>query len=97
MATIATFVLSPKESKQYTIDYTAWLDDTETISVATAVATPPTISVVANISTDGKSIVLVAGVGGVDGDEINVSLLVTTTSSQIKEDCILFQIEDVCS
>ncbi len=96
MATLATFVLSPKESKIYTIDYLAWLDTNETISLAGIVATPPDIAVAANVSTDGKSVFVTAGPGGVDGDEIDVELLVTTTSSQIKEDCIVFQIEDVC-
>ncbi len=97
MTILATFILSPNESKVYTIGYTDWLGATEVIDLVVATPSDPALNVDAQISADDKEVAITVGPGGVDGDEIDVVIVITTDAPQIKEDCIVFQIEDVCS
>lgn len=94
---LANFIKSPLERKRYTIDYTDWLDEGETVQSITFSVTPSTSSILEvdaySIAVGGLSVVFFANYG-VLGTVYTVEVLMTTSGGQIKEDEILFTIRD---
>mgnify|MGYP000131353821 CR=1 len=91
------FVQDPNERKRYTIDYTSWLDDGETITLVTFTPTPITAPVLLvdgiNILPDGSGVQFYVS-GGVDKQLYEVVVTITTSGTQIKEDVVQFNIKD---
>lgn len=91
------FVKDPNERKRYTIDYTSWLDDGETITVVAftplPATTPPLLISNSNILPDGSGVQFYVS-GGVDKQLYEVVVTITTSGTQIKEDVVQFNIKD---
>lgn len=94
---LANFIKSPLERKRYTIDYTDWLDEGETVQSITFSVTPSTDTILEvdaySIALDGLSVVFFANYGAL-GTVYTVEVLMTTSGGQTKEDEILFTIRD---
>jgi hypothetical protein len=94
---LAKFKQAPLENKRYAIDYSQWLDSNETL-VGTqlnvrGVTTPPLVASTATIAEAGTTVVFFVS-GGLDGEEYQIDILATSSSGQIKEDSVLYIIED---
>lgn len=91
------FNQDPNERKRYTIDYTSWLDDGETITLATFTPSPATTTpLVVNdnvITPDGLGVQFYVS-GGEDKQLYEVVVTITTSGTQIKEDVVQFNIKD---
>lgn len=91
------FNQDPNERKRYTIDYTSWLDDGETITQVVFTPSPPTTAplVVSDdaITPDGLGIQFYVS-GGQDKQLYEVIVTITTSGTQIKEDVVQFNIKD---
>lgn len=90
---LAKFVKTPNENKRYVVDYTNWLDTGETISsgvLSVSPATSPALTAgTLTINAGGKSVNFFIAAGK-DGSDYTVTLQVTTSIGQIKEDTILY-------
>lgn len=95
---LARYKQQPRENKRYCIGYTSWLATAETLTNLQVIVSPTTSPVLAItdavIDPDGKNVIFFAG-GGVDGTEYTVEILATTSEGQVKEDEVLFAIEEV--
>jgi hypothetical protein len=95
---LARYKQAPIENRRHVVDYSQWLDTTETIvgtpthSVDNATSPPLTVST-PTLSTDAKLVIFFVS-GGVDGEEYQVDLTVTTSGTQVREDTIIFTIDD---
>jgi hypothetical protein len=89
--TLAKYVKAPVETKQYSIDYSVWLNTGETISSVSYLIIPTGTLAVAGslIAADNKSISFFVS-GGDDGVTYELLVIVTTSSGQTKEDAVLF-------
>jgi hypothetical protein len=96
MARLGTFKQTPTERKLYSIDYEPWLDDGETVaSVVYEVAettTPPLLISEQTIAPGSLRAVFFVE-GGVDQQQYQVLVTMTTSVGQIKEDFILFNVD----
>lgn len=96
--TLARYVQSPDETKNYLIDYSTWLDTGETLTnkgaVVSVVTVPPLVAATA-IITALTGITLTVSGGLVDNDYI-IKITATTTAGQVKEDCIDISVEAAC-
>lgn len=97
---LARKTLGPLDSRTYTIDYSRWLLDGETlVSVTPSVSptTDPTFDATAAI--DGATITVLV-TGGVEDTEYTVSLLVETeidsSPSRTQVDCVAFSVVPSC-
>ncbi len=97
MSILDTFEQTPNERKYYTIKYGAWLGDGELLDTVNVSASDPSLLVQAYITVDKLNIVVTVGAGGSDNDQINVIVLASTNTSQVKEDCLLFLITAACT
>lgn len=94
---LGKFKQAPLENRRYFVDYSDWLDVGETLtappvlSVVETTSPPLTISSDA-ISSDSLGVVFYVS-GGLDGEEYQVDLVVTTSLGQVKEDSFLYIIE----
>jgi hypothetical protein len=94
---VGRFIKTPDERKQYTIDYTSWLAEGETIEAQVFEVTP----VDGNLIVDGaitdvaKKLLSFFVSGGVDKAQYKIVARVTTSTGQIKEDFIRFSIDEV--
>lgn len=94
---LGKFKQAPLENRRYFIDYSDWLDQGETLVspliVNVVETTTPPLTITSNaISTDGLGVVFYVS-GGLDGEEYQVDIIVTTSSAQVKEDSFLYTIE----
>lgn len=98
--------LKAGESRLYTIDYSAWLQEGETLSVVRATVDPvtvPTLGVIAQVLDATRVSVLFSD--GLAGTEYVVSIEVDTTvtlpnvgnTGQTRVDCIALVIEEACA
>lgn len=87
---IASFKQTTLETKRYEVDYSAWLDTSETISTVTITATPAGLTLTnKSVSIDSTGIFFYAAAGTSD-TEYRLDLLVTTNQGQTKEDhCLI--------
>jgi hypothetical protein len=90
---LGKFTKVPADNKRYTIDYNEWLDTGETLSTVTFGVTPVTASPL----TAGNLSLIDANKGaqfyvaaGLDGENYTVTVTITTSVSQTKQDTILF-------
>ncbi len=94
---LARFTKQPAERKRYSIDYSDWLDTGETISTVSFVTTPASAGALVvdanSITAAGKSVVFFAN-DGVSGTTYTVTVTITTSGGQIKEDEILFAVRE---
>lgn len=94
MGTLAKFIKDPDETKRYTVSWQDWLDVGETIVSAVfetsiTVGAGVTLDVTGDtISGDGFSIVFYLS-SGTAGVTYKVTMRITTSAGQIKEDCII--------
>lgn len=102
MSRLSKYIQTPDEEKQYAIEYSDWLADSETLSSVTFTVTPttsPAFSVPASSITTGdtgvNSLLKFFVSGGVDGNTYTVLVTVTTSIGQIKQDTVLFQVRAV--
>jgi hypothetical protein len=96
---LGLFKKTPIERKRYSLDYTDWLDTGETIIAVTFTVTPTTgaspLEVDAyQISVDGKEISFFVDDGD-DSVDYEISVVVTTSGGQIKEDEIGFVVREL--
>jgi hypothetical protein len=95
---LARYKQAPIENRRHVVDYSQWLDTAETI-VGTPthsvdnVTSPPLTVGTPTLSSDAKSVIFFVS-GGVDGEEYQVDLTVTTSGTQVREDTIIFTIDD---
>lgn len=94
---LARFTKQPAERKRYSIDYSDWLDTGETISTVTFVPSPIATGGLEidaySIASPATSVVFFANYG-VSGTTYTVTVTITTSGGQIKEDEILFAIRE---
>lgn len=94
---VARFIKTPEEKKQYTINYTDWLGADETI-VSTAFEIAPDDGVLivnaSSIDSTGKFVSFFIS-GGTDTANYKVVCRVTTSTGQIKEDYLLFAVDEI--
>jgi hypothetical protein len=92
---VARFKKTPAERKQYTVDYSSWLETEEIISGLAVTVTPATDPVLeadsSYILPDNKGVGFYIR-GGTAGQIYDVDLIVTTSTGQIKEDVIVMQV-----
>jgi hypothetical protein len=92
---LANFIKSPSERKRYTIDYSDWLDTSETISSITFTVTPTGTGALQidaySIANPATSVVFFANYG-VANINYTVDVIMTTSGGQIKEDTIQFTV-----
>lgn len=95
---LAKFQKSPGDRKRYTIDYSEWLDEGETLTGLTT-ANPGSLDGVyvdgALISEEGNNTVIMYVSGGLPGHSYDVGIEVTTSGNQIREDYITFVVSVV--
>jgi hypothetical protein len=94
---LGRFTKQPAERKRYSIDYTDWLDTGETITLASFTVTPASAGALVidafSIPAAAKSVVFFANFG-VSGTTYTVTVTITTSGGQIKEDEILFAVRE---
>lgn len=94
---LGRFTKQPAERKRYAIDYSDWLDTGETISTVSFVPSPigsGGLEIDAySIASPATSVVFFANYG-VSGTTYTVTVTVTTSGGQIKEDEILFAVRE---
>lgn len=92
---LGNFPKAPAERKRYTIDYTDWLDTGETISTVTFGVTPTGTGALGidaySIGSPAKTVVFFANFG-LAGKQYTVTVTITTSGGQTKEDTILFSV-----
>lgn len=96
---IARYRQQPFDVRKRAVNYTAWLEDAETISGAPIInVTPVTTTplVISNILVDplGKLMAFYAG-GGEAGTTYKLDIQITTSAAQQREDEIEIEVEDI--
>jgi hypothetical protein len=91
-----SFEKAPADRLDYTVDFARWLPASDTISTAVSAITTIAGGNTAVIDTTDHDTtsarVWIAS--GVDGDEYEVDVTVTTTQGRIKRDCFRLRIKD---
>lgn len=91
-----SFRQTPQEKKRYTFDYSCWLADTETLTEYTVVTqpgtTPPLVASGAFPDLSQK-IMSVMISGGVNRQNYIVTMIVTTSTGQVKRDDIQMRVQ----
>jgi len=93
---LGKFSKTPAERKRYTIDYTDWLDTSETVASVVYTPVPATTFVVdaQSILTGNKKISFYVS-GGDDFETYNLEVKITTSTGQVKEDVVVFAVRDI--
>lgn len=93
---LGKFNKTPAERKRYTIDYTDWLDTSETVASVVYTITPSNTLVVdaQSILAGNKKISFYIS-GGNDFETYNVEVKITTSTGQVKEDVVVFAVRDI--
>lgn len=88
---------TPSERRRYTINYNAFLDEDETLTdksfSITPVTTTPLEVVSSGFSVDNKYLIIYVQ-GGEDGTRYELTMLVTTSDAQIKDDLIVIDVRE---
>ena len=99
--TVANYTKTAAERKRYIIDYTDWLDVGETVTAMvfnTLPSSPPTTGqvLVDAFAIDASGLFVTYYVSGGNNGAVDVvEVLATTSGSQVKEDNIIFSVQDV--
>ena len=92
---LARFKQQPAERKNYILNYTAWLEDLETISgVVTEVDPPGEMTIQGVAIQPGSKQVLFSIGGGLDGGEYKATFTISTSDGQTKQDEVHYAVED---
>lgn len=95
---LGKYIKASTERKRYSIDYDNWLDTGELISSKTFSVDPvtsPALVIDASAFLPGNRSIAFFVNGGVDGKTYKVSVTVTTSGGQVKEDLVQFQVKDL--
>lgn len=95
MSTIDTKYKRPDEVLDYDVDYSRWLESTDTIA-SISVAKSGSGSVVIDSSSFTDSLVKVWLSAGTDGEENTITVTATTAEARVKEKCFRIKIKDDC-
>lgn len=94
---LGQFSKTPRERKRYTIDYTSWLDSSETLTEFDATVRQSGATLVVDqeaIPEEGKKVQFYVS-GGDAGETYDVDLMVKTFMDQAKEDFATFTIRNL--
>lgn len=94
---LARFTKQPSERKRYAVAYSEWLDTGETISSVAFSVTPttsPALVVDASSLSDGNKTVVLFVNGGTNSTTYTVTITITTSGGQTKEDEIVFSVRE---
>jgi len=106
MSVLNTYVQQPEELKRYRLNYSRWLDATNSEIISTVATPVPTIvngvegdpedlQVVVSQLLDDNQIVEYAVEGGIDGTVYDVEFTMTSSLGQITQDKVRFRIIDL--
>lgn len=96
---LGKFVKAPADRKRYTVVYSDWLDQSEL--VASAVYSVDPVSDTSPLVVDGTSIdttstgLVFYASGGEDGGTYRVTIIMTTSGGQIREDVVQYSVRAV--
>lgn len=94
---LSTFKQTPQEKKRYTISYSDWLDEGEVVDSVVYgidnVTDPPLLVESSAIDVGGLGISFFVS-GGVDEEQYQLNILMTTDAGQRKEDYMKIVVED---
>jgi hypothetical protein len=93
---LGKFKQAPLETRRYFVDYSEWLDTGEILIAPLVVnvvetTTPPLVISSEVISSDNLGVVFYVS-GGLDGEQYQVDVIVTTSLGQVKEDNFTYNI-----
>lgn len=96
-----SYIQRPTEQKVYSIDYSNWLDSTlpetlvsHSVTIMDNTATTPLVT---NSSLDIiNGIVTFSVSGGEDDTQYHISIQVTTSTPQTKDDCVAITVKSDC-
>lgn len=92
---LGRYTKTPIERKRYVVDYTDWLDTSETVTGVTFTPSPIDGSGFQidayTIDPTGKTVAMFVA-GGADGTQYTLDIQATTSGGQIKEDQVLFSV-----
>lgn len=95
---LGTFTKSPVERKRYAVDYTDWLENTETLSSATFSiapnADPASLEINEHVIDAAGKLLTIFVNAGVTGVSYIATVQVETSDGQIKEDQIVFVVRN---
>jgi len=92
---LGSYIKSPTEHKQYVIDYSKWLEDGETL-VSSVFSVSPSDMTVDTVVIDGTGTLLSFFVtAGTNAVYYVVTVQVTTSIGQVKEDTVHFNVRNV--
>lgn len=95
---LGKFIKAPGERKRYSIDYDNWLETGELVSTrsfSVSPATTPAFVVDASATLPGNRSIAFYVNGGKSGENYKVTVSISTSGGQVKEDVVLFQVKDV--
>lgn len=96
MSVIKTFRKAVVDRRRLHLDYSRWLEDTETLTTLTFTITPLTVPPLVvdeqYFSTPAKQAVFFA-TGGLINTSYNIELIATTNEGQIKRDDIALKVK----
>lgn len=103
MTRLASWKQTPDERKQYTVDYTDWLGDGETISstdltgieIIDGDSASDLIVVASSSILTGDKKVAYFIEGGVDGVTYKLHVKITTSTGETKEDVVIYRVRDI--
>ncbi len=100
---LARYEQTPDEVKIYGVDYIEWLDrdglvaeDISSVIVTASPVTVPPLAVTAAVLINTTAIAVTAQGGLLDSD-YTVKIQITTSTPQVKEDCIEIGIRSACA
>ena len=95
---LAKFTKQPSERKRYVVNYSDWLDTSETLLDVAFVVEPTTASPLvvdaSALSTDSKAVSMFVN-GGLNATTYTITLTATTSGGQVKEDEVVFTIRQI--
>jgi hypothetical protein len=87
---LGKFSKTPAETKRYSVDYRHWLEVAEFVSSFTLQVTPPGLSIIGFAVEQNATRANFLVQGGSLNETYEVTILMTTTAGQVKEDTITF-------
>lgn len=93
---LGKFIKTPNERKRYTVDYSNWLETVETLATVDFTIDPVgTLEIDAFEIMPGNKKVMFYVSGGDAAVTYHVTILVSTSSGQTKEDVIYYIVKDL--
>lgn len=84
---------TPSERLDYSLDFSRWLTDGDTINTATAVVGAGTTVVIDEVDP-GATLVRLWIVGGLNGERGEITVTVVTTQLRTKQECFQMHVKD---